>query len=608
MLGGKQLVIALSTAGVLLVGIAAGGPVGAEDSVIGQGGGSVVLVLDGSGSMKESSGDGRTRMEAAQAGLRSVIKAVPADAKVGLRAYGSTISDGKGSCQDSELLVPVDTVDRPALTAGVKKLRPLGNTPIAYSLKQAFKDLPDKGPRSIVLVSDGEENCGGDPCEVARDLRKQGTDFYLDVVGLQVDAKARDQLTCIASAGGGTYYDVQDISRLDSTLKRASVRAARGYVENGLAVEGGTSASAPAAITDGQWLDTIGDSGVEHYSVPDPGKGTLHLSVSTRTTSDDLTASERLEIAVTTADGRRCAESDASVVGVGNTRAPYAAYTLVTPKVKADCGAGPYVLTVQPPKVEGVKPLEILVRTEPEVLNGAQLTESSSSQGYGDVTGPADNGPITPVLGSVSFTGAPALDAGRYSDTIVAGETLMYRVRDVGWGQQAVCDLTLGAADGAVSSANVRATQARVYGPFRTEVTEVLGKGDDGVYAGKDLTLHVASPALAYANRQSRNKVLRGSDSAGDVYCGVSVRATSSKNDVEIGEIPLTLSVAVVGDVAGAPEFATPPKKNADEKADTDGSPGLSAGLIVGLGLAALVLLGILLAVLRRRLSRQAKA
>lgn len=576
----------------------------ADESLIGQGGGAVVLVLDGSGSMKEASGDGRSRMEAAQDGLGKVVEALPDDAKVGLRVYGSTISDGAGSCEDSTLLVPVAQVDKPALTAGIEKLTPLGNTPIAYALEQGVKDLPNEGPRSIVLVSDGEENCGGDPCEVARDLRKQGTDFYIDVVGLQVDKASRDQLTCVASAGGGTYYDVQDISRLDSTLKRASVRAARGYVENGLPVEGGTSASDAAQIEDGQWLDTIGDSGAEFYSIPEAGKGTIHVSVSTRTTSDELTASEKLSISVAAADGETCGEADASVVGVGNTKAPYAAYLTITPQLTAECGDGPYVLAVEPPEVDGVKPLELLVQTEPEALNAAALPEAASGSDYSAVTAPAAAGPAIPVLGSVSFTGAPELEPGLYTDSIVAGETLLYRVKGVGWGQQAVCDVTLGQAGGALSSGNVRATQARVYGPFRTEVTEILGDNDDGVYSGDELALHVASPALVYANRGSSDKILQGSATTGDVYCGISVRATSEKNDAEIGDVPVILSVAVAGEVTGEPDYASPPKASASEtaagkSASDDG--GLPTGAIAGMGLGAAVLLGLMVALLNRR-------
>ena len=75
----------------------------------------MVLVLDASGSMQEPHGDGRSRFRAAVGALREVVSALPGDLEVGLRVYGSRIDDGPGSCQDSELTVPVGPVDKPAL-------------------------------------------------------------------------------------------------------------------------------------------------------------------------------------------------------------------------------------------------------------------------------------------------------------------------------------------------------------------------------------------------------------------------------------------------------------------------------------------------------------
>ncbi len=210
-------------------------PAGAEES---DGAGQMVLVLDASGSMKEPHGDGRTRFQAAVSAMRQVVGSLPDDVEVGLRIYGSRIPDGPGSCKDSELVVPVGPTDTQALRSALGKARPLGNTPIAYSLEQAATDLPDSGSRTIVLVSDGEESCGGDPCKVARDLSQQGLDLHVDVVGFQVDAAARNQLTCVAQAGRGTFYDAPDADALVSQLSRLSARAARAYAPQGIPVEG----------------------------------------------------------------------------------------------------------------------------------------------------------------------------------------------------------------------------------------------------------------------------------------------------------------------------------------------------------------------------------
>src|SRR5664279_2229936 len=131
-------------------------------------------------------------------------------------------------------------------------------------------------------MSGEPENCGGGPCKIARKISDSGTELHVDVIGLQVDAKSRNQLSCIANAGGGTYYDVPDAINLPNTLERLSVRAARGYAPAGKPIEGATSANEATKITDGQWLDDIGDSDKEFYSVLDPGKGTLHLAATLR--------------------------------------------------------------------------------------------------------------------------------------------------------------------------------------------------------------------------------------------------------------------------------------------------------------------------------------
>jgi Ca-activated chloride channel family protein len=109
-------------------------------------------------------------------------------------------------------------------------LRPTGFTPIGHALALAARDLPADGPRTIVLVSDGEDTCTPpDPCEVARNLRAQGVAVKVETVGLLLEGpKARGQLQCIARATGGSYRDVSSVADLASSLVDISSRAARG--------------------------------------------------------------------------------------------------------------------------------------------------------------------------------------------------------------------------------------------------------------------------------------------------------------------------------------------------------------------------------------------
>ena len=579
-----------------------------DESVLGQGGGSLILVLDGSGSMKEPAGDGRTRMEAAKDGLTGVIDKLPQDSKAGLRVYGSTIEDGEGSCTDSELLAPVDDVDPAALKAGVNKLKPLGNTPIAYSLKKAYADLPSEGPRSIVLVSDGEENCGGDPCKVARDLKKKGAEFYVDVVGLQLKGKSRNQMTCIASAGGGTYYDVKDLKQLTSTLTRSSVRAARGYEPAGIPIEGGTSVEQGTDIDDGQWLDTIGDTGDEFYELPDPGKGTMHVSASTPPSLESATAAERLEVNVTSADGTECGPgANGFVQGASNAGSPLVVGYSLTPELRKSCGEGPYVARVTAPDVQDVQPLEVLVRSEPEVTTTKGLPPGfTEGSGFSDdAEGEEPSGEPVSVVGGPNFSSAPPTEPGRYSDSVLAGETLFYRVPDVGWGQQAICDFTLGStsqAEGVLAEPGfAMPVRSRIFGPLKSPVVDSAATTNVARYDGaKDATTHVATPAVAYQNRESTQEPSKATALDGDFYCSITPLAISNAEPGDVGEIPVTLDVSVTGDAAGEPEYASDPNAPAD---DEDDNAGMGLGWVWGLGgLVALAALAAgLLAALRRR-------
>ena len=564
--------------------------------------GSVIILLDSSGSMKEPAGNGETRMEAAKVGLNGVIEALPLEAKVGLRVYGASVEDGAKSCTDSDLLVPVEDVNKVKLRAGVKKMKPLGNTPIAYSLKKAANDLSKTGTRSIVLVSDGEENCNGNPCKVAKAISDSGTELHVDVIGLQVDAKSRDQLTCIASAGGGTYYDVPDVTSLPKTLTRVSVRGARGYEPAGKPVEGGTSADNAVEITDGQWLDTIGDSKAENYKVLDPRTGTLHVAATLRPvglgTADGLTVTAN----VTSRSGTECgAGARANAIGILTKDSPITATYTLTAADRKDCGAGPYNLAVDVPGLNGVKPLEVLISSEAAVTSTAGLPATASDDDW-KAQEDAPRADAVPVLGSPSFSGAPSLAPGTYSDTILGAETLFYSA-NVDWGQQLVCEATIGANPRAKVYGNP-SVSVQAYGFQRGRIAQPSDATDQDFYNGKkNVTVKATTPPVRYLNRESYQDSVSSASMSGTYYCAVFINAQSTQIK-GLGEIPVTLTISTVGTAGeGKPDYLAKPaiSKNADDDKSLSADSGMGIGSIVGIGLAILALLALIWAFLRRR-------
>ncbi|MFE1784827.1 VWA domain-containing protein [Streptomyces sp. NPDC059506] len=219
----------------------------------------VELVLDVSGSMRARDIDGGSRMAAAKKAFNEVIDAVPEEVHLGIRTLGATYpgEDKRTGCRDSEQLYPVGPVDRTEAKTAVATLAPTGWTPIGYALRGADADLgTGEGTRRIVLITDGEDSCGlPDPCDVARELAAKGTHLVVDTLGLTLDAKVREQLSCIAEATGGTYTAVQNTDQLASRIKQLVRRAADAPPEEPAAVEGADRCAAAPVLTPGVYTD-----------------------------------------------------------------------------------------------------------------------------------------------------------------------------------------------------------------------------------------------------------------------------------------------------------------------------------------------------------------
>ena len=155
----------------------------------------VVLIIDASGSMWEEL-DGGYKIRIAQGALKNVVSEIADDMHVGLVAYGHR---RQRDCSDIQTLVPLGSIDRAAINREIDALNPVGRTPITASIREAIDMLAEHdGPASVVLVSDGLETCGGDPCELVRDTRARGVNVVMHVVGFGVGEVNTSQLECTA--------------------------------------------------------------------------------------------------------------------------------------------------------------------------------------------------------------------------------------------------------------------------------------------------------------------------------------------------------------------------------------------------------------------------
>jgi hypothetical protein len=184
------------------------------------------LVFDSSGSMAEDLG-GETKIDAAKSVLNDVIDSIPVRSgiNVGFRVFGhkgTNTEAGKAeSCQSSDLLVPIKGVDKPKLKQQVATYQPTGWTPIALSLQRAGKDFKSGGEsisNVAVLVTDGEETCGGDPCAAAGLLYKGDIKLTTYVVGFGTTPAQQAADQCIADQGGGKLLGANSAEELSAAL------------------------------------------------------------------------------------------------------------------------------------------------------------------------------------------------------------------------------------------------------------------------------------------------------------------------------------------------------------------------------------------------------
>jgi Mg-chelatase subunit ChlD len=181
-------------------------------------GSDLLFVLDGSGSMWGQI-DGVAKIATAKQALTALIGDLPPETNVGLMAYGHR---REGDCGDTEVLYPVSSFDTERLKPVIEAITPRGKTPIAAALEQAAAAMPaSERPSNVLLISDGLETCGGDPCAAARALAEQGINTRVHVVGFDLTEEENAALQCIADNGGGSYYAANDAKSFTEAVKRA---------------------------------------------------------------------------------------------------------------------------------------------------------------------------------------------------------------------------------------------------------------------------------------------------------------------------------------------------------------------------------------------------
>jgi len=227
----------------------------------------IEIILDVSGSMSGEI-DGQQKIDIAKSAIQETLNEIPQTARLAFRAYGHKEVPENQKCENSELLIPFGARAQDIVRA-MRPLVPRGLTPIEYSLRAAWNDFPTvtEFGKMIILVSDGQETCQGDPCAAVRDLQQNGINVQVNTIGFDVDKNAENQLRCIAKATGGEYRNATNAEDLLKGLKELASRAKLEYETTAGEIKPGTGFETAPFIKPGEFKTNILSDEIHFYKL-----------------------------------------------------------------------------------------------------------------------------------------------------------------------------------------------------------------------------------------------------------------------------------------------------------------------------------------------------
>lgn len=188
-----------------------------------------LIVLDHSGSMKETlpNSNGQSKWQLATTAVKNITMQYDSSIRFGLSMFSTTTH-----CDPGANAVPVGDNTASAIATALPGNANGDGTPIGGALDLALHEPSLKDPTRanfVLLATDGEENCGGDPVSEVTQLAAAGVKTYVVGFGGQVD---KNMLNAMATAGGTArpgmtqYYQADD----PTTLSTAFMQIAQGAV------------------------------------------------------------------------------------------------------------------------------------------------------------------------------------------------------------------------------------------------------------------------------------------------------------------------------------------------------------------------------------------
>jgi len=186
-----------------------------------------MIVFDASGSMSGNQVLGipnsRARIDEVRAALAQVLPTAAAHRRIGLITYGpgpynqcNVKLDFKPTADAANLIM-----------SAVNALVPAGKTPLTSAVEQAAEVLNYRSkPGVVVVVTDGEETCGGSPCDLAKKLHLTADQLTVHVIAFRYEGYSWTggnsvmDLMCLANENNGLYTKANSEKDLADALEK----------------------------------------------------------------------------------------------------------------------------------------------------------------------------------------------------------------------------------------------------------------------------------------------------------------------------------------------------------------------------------------------------
>ena len=169
----------------------------------------ILFLVDASSSMTRPWNPNNNRFDVATNIILQLVDSIYAinnEVEFAVRSYGTEHPAQEKNCTDTQLEVPFNIQNATQIKSRLKYVKPIGFSPIAYSLRQASDNELSNALQydySIIFITDGGESCGGDVCQTFKDYIKNKIKVTPYVIGLDKNEQIKKFYECM-----GMYVEV----------------------------------------------------------------------------------------------------------------------------------------------------------------------------------------------------------------------------------------------------------------------------------------------------------------------------------------------------------------------------------------------------------------